>query len=737
VTASDQQRASESPLDVLSGLAERVLGPAGSDVDWELLPAEGTRRYAFEAAGGRLVVRGSDIVGAALGFHDYLQTVVGRRVCWDTPLPLAVTSLPDAQLAAGTSRANAVYYLNFCTFSYTAAYWDWDRWQREIDWMALHGVTMPLAAVGHEAVLADVYRGFGLGDKEVREFLGGPGYLPFQFMGCLDGWAGPLPAHWLRQREALGARIIARQLEYGMTPVLPAFSGHVPPALARDDTTERSWSGFTTHLLGPRDPRFKAIAQRIVEVQRAKFGTAHLYAADPFIEMTPPSGDPRFLVELATVLVDGLRAGDSEAVWVMQAWTFAYLDYWTDDRIAALLDAVPDDGMLLLDLWGEQSPQWRRFDGFRGKPWVWCALHNFGGRNDLYGNLTTTQQHCEAAFTAASPPIGVGLAMEATEQNPVVYELVLDLARAQVDDIAAWARSFAEQRYGVDTASAAAAWTRLVTTVYKTPSDRLDPDASRGVVTLRPTFGLLDQPTLTAIVDDACWYNPAELFAAWGELLDVASAHPELLAAELGRDLVSIAATAMSRACDRLLLHVVDAWYHSRDELAGASSRFLSALSDFDGLLSIRPELRTATWESAAQSHVESNDDRRLLIDNARRIISVWDTTEKPPLTDYAARFWSGLVGELYRERWRAWLDELGAAANNRRAPDETNLASRINAITNAFIAGTTQRPAPRIGDPVAELQRLRTVYAADRRLAGARLPTPNAGVSNHQDAPS
>jgi alpha-N-acetylglucosaminidase len=710
VATAHRQRSSK--LDVLSGLAERVLGHTGARVTWQLLTPGDERRYEFEADSGRLTVRGSDVVGAALGFHEYLKKVIGRRVCWDTKLPLNITTLPNAEPTAGATRANVVYYLNFCTFSYTTAYWDWDRWQREIDWMAMHGVTMPLAATGHEAVLAHVYRELGLDDEQTLEFLGGPGYLPFQFMGCLDGWAGPLPRRWLHEREILGARIIARQLAYGMTPVLPAFSGHVPPSLARHDTTERSWWGFTTHLLAPQDPRFAAIAQSVVEVQQERFGTAHLYAADPFIEMTPPSDKPDFLVDLATSLLAGLRGGDPQAVWVMQAWTFAYLDYWTDEQIAALLDAVPDDAMLLLDLWGEHSPQWRRTNGFRDKRWIWCELHNFGGRNDLFGNLLTSRAQCEAALRAASPPIGIGVAMEATEQNPMIYEHALDLGQAPIDDISAWTNDFAAQRYGLDSTAAAAAWQRLITTVYDAPEICLTPDASRGVVTLYPTLDLLEEPTLTTVIETACWYDPAELFEAWRALLDATTAAPELLSAELGLDLLAVAATAMSRTCDRLLVHVVEEWHNSRVELASRGTQFLTALLDLDTLLSIREELRLSTWESSALDHADDEDEHAVLLDNARRIISTWDTIDKPPLTDYSARLWSGLVEGLYHERWREWLDELVAAANEQRTPDAVKLTTRINAATNAFIAGNTPRTFAHVDQPLGELRRQLDAYA-------------------------
>ncbi|KAL8525298.1 hypothetical protein ACS0TY_014795 [Phlomoides rotata] len=32
------------------------------------------------------------------------------------------------------------YYQNVVTSSYTFAWWDWERWEKEIDWMALQGI---------------------------------------------------------------------------------------------------------------------------------------------------------------------------------------------------------------------------------------------------------------------------------------------------------------------------------------------------------------------------------------------------------------------------------------------------------------------------------------------------------------------------------------------------------------------------------------------------------------------
>jgi Alpha-N-acetylglucosaminidase (NAGLU) tim-barrel domain len=44
------------------------------------------------------------------------------------------------------------YYQNVCTVSYSSVWWNWTRWEREIDWMAMNGINLPLAFTGQEAI---------------------------------------------------------------------------------------------------------------------------------------------------------------------------------------------------------------------------------------------------------------------------------------------------------------------------------------------------------------------------------------------------------------------------------------------------------------------------------------------------------------------------------------------------------------------------------------------------------
>ncbi|QNA94288.1 hypothetical protein G4G29_19650 [Microbacterium sp. Se63.02b] len=60
------------------------------------------------------------------------------------------------------------YHLNVVTHGYSTAYWDEDRWERELDWMALHGVTHPLLLTGYESVLAETLRRAGVDATAAR-----------------------------------------------------------------------------------------------------------------------------------------------------------------------------------------------------------------------------------------------------------------------------------------------------------------------------------------------------------------------------------------------------------------------------------------------------------------------------------------------------------------------------------------------------------------------------------------
>jgi len=706
----------------VQALARRIVGSLADAITFTPLDAE-ARTFEYEARNGRLRIASTDAISASVGLHRYLREVCHRSVGWDTTLPLPVLELPAADRRSVTARVEEGIHLNPCTFSYTFPYWTWDEWEPEIDWLALHGITMPLAYVGHEAVLLESYRRLGLAESEVLEYLGGPGYLPFQYMGCLDSFAGPMSRSWVDEHLALGRRILDRQRELGMTPILPAFAGSIPERLAPTKVTRREWVGFPTFFLDPRDSLYREIGATIVQVQRELLGTDHLYSADPFIEMLPVSSDPGYPAAVASATLAGLEQGDPDARWVLQAWPFSYhRDYWTPEQVRDLLDAIPDERLYVLDLWGEMDPQWVRLEGFSEKPWAWCALLNFGGRTDLIGDLERMINSADRAVSSSSKPTGIGMSTEAILNNPAYFELVTDQIWVKTPDLTDWIDAFADERYGAGASvDLRHAWRDLSRSVYQTGNQVVFSRQWSGVLPRRPSFIGLDAiDGLRAAASDALWYDPITLARAWERLLAAAEADPSLADGPLGHDLVDVAAAAMSRVADRLHFDLVVATIERGERDALATDRFLALFDDLDRVLATRPEFTLGQWEVQAASWARDGDERRILLDNVRRILTVWDRPSSPYLDDYAGRLWAGLVGGYYRRRWEIWCELLDPSVLADPSRGEVELQRRMEGWAAAFIDDGVSVVHDALGDVVSESRRLFDRYG--RTLREARL---------------
>lgn len=691
--------------EALHNLARRVLGAAAQGVTFHALPAE-TRCFAHQAKEGRLQVFGTDATSAAVGLHDYLRRRCGVAVSWDDPRPQIPEELPAGEYVQGEARVDEVYHLNFCTFSYTTAWWGWEEWEQEIDWMALHGVTTPLMAIGHEAVIERVLVDRGFDRDTVHRFLSGPAYLPWFIMGCLEGFAGPLPAGWIDGHRELAGRILHRQRELGMRPVLPAFTGHVPPGLA-GSSEERDWQGHRTRMLSPDDPIFSDLAAETVRVQQKFWGTDHRYASDPFIEMVPVDDDPEYPGRVADALLRGLREADPEAVWYLQTWPFSYQSgFWTRDRVRTFLDSFPQGSVALLDLWAEAEPQWRRFDSFSGGEWYWCALLNFGGRSDPIGDLPGIAEEVRDALASSNPPAGLGLSMEATRTAPVYFERVLDLAWRETA-LEEWTAAWASRRYQTESGTAAAehaaqAWQALAQTVLSSGAYRIFPEDFTGLITMRPSGEV--SASVAGLRDEVAallWYEPGVLIDAWQALIQLAEAEPDRASGPLGRDLVEVALAILPRCAELNFLEAHDANVEGGHSAAEAWGRFLRLFDDLDQLLATRPEFRYDTWEQEALAWAQDDEGRRILTDNARRLVTVWGSVGDGFLDDYSARLWAGMM-RYYRDRWTLW---------SQLQHDPERLEDALCAREEQFLRDGARHHPP-FGDVVAVSRTLLNRYA-------------------------
>ncbi|MDG4785736.1 alpha-N-acetylglucosaminidase TIM-barrel domain-containing protein [Micromonospora sp. WMMD1102] len=708
---------------LLRELLVRVTGSADR-VRVERIPAadDGSAVAGYECRDGELTLRGSAPVAAAAAFGQYLKAYAGRQVSWDSPrLDPPLACWPAAPPTRLGTPFPIRYHLNAVTYGYSTAFWDWDRWEREIDWMALHGVTYPLMQVGHEAVLAELYRRAGLAPARIDEWIGSAAHFPWTWMGNTHSFGGPLPATWIGRHVELAHRILSRMRALGMTPVLPTFGGHVPPELADPSAGELEWQGWRTPILGPESPRFARLAAEFLGIQRELFGTDHHYAVDPFVESVPPSGEPGYLASMGRAVYRTMAERDPEAVWVLAGWPFHYQrEFWTPDRVRAFLSDIPAERLLLLDLWGEYAPMWRR-DGMYGRRWIWCAIHNFGGRFALFGDLHGLARDVdELRQRRPSGLVGIGLAPEAIENNTVFYELATDLAWG-VPLVSEWLDAFARQRYATAHDDVVRAWRILADTLYGPGRTRSIPspviarpwgvgtpfaaqrlagefvpqDAEPQFVPqdAEPQFVPQDAESPPELADgDAEVVRPSANIDAendplvLGALPRIAQAARLLLrrAAEvtvrdpLERDVAELVGHVLAQGA-RVHIRGIVAAFAERDPAAILAhlARLRSDLLDLDELAGTRADSRVGQWIAAARAWGDSPAEADVMERDARSLVSVWGH-QSSGLHDYSGRHWSGLVRDYYLPRWELWGSWLAEAARAGREPDVGVLRDRI-----------------------------------------------------------
>ena len=126
-------------------LVGRVLGGVEAASAFKLscsaqdVQAQATPSFELHAspAGGPIAISGTTGVALASGFHWYLKHYANTSIMYghgSIGKPAVPSSWPAVPTAlAMQSPTQFSYYMNVCTHSYSAAWWDWPRWEAEID----------------------------------------------------------------------------------------------------------------------------------------------------------------------------------------------------------------------------------------------------------------------------------------------------------------------------------------------------------------------------------------------------------------------------------------------------------------------------------------------------------------------------------------------------------------------------------------------------------------------------
>ncbi len=646
----------------VNGLLERI--DSGASKKFIIQVKKGQSDFfELDQKGDKVVIRGNNYVNIATGLNWYLKYYAGIHLSWNGMTAKLPESLPKVSTPVRKETNLALRYdFNYCTYSYTMAFWDWKRWEKEIDWMALHGINLPLAVVGQECVWKNMLEKLGYTKEEINKFIAGPAFLAWWAMNNLEGWGGPNPDSWYTQQEALQKKILKRMREYGIEPVFPGYSGMVPhdanKKLGLNVTEPALWNGFTRPaFLLPTDSRFNEIASLYYKELEKLFGKANYYSMDPFHELED-AGSVDFDAAGKAVL-KAMKDVNPKATWVIQGWT--------ENPRPEMIKNLNNGDILILDLFSECRPMWgipsiwKREKGYEQHDWLFCMIENFGGNVGLHGRM---DQLLNNFYLTKNNPLaahlkGIGLTMEGSENNPVMFELMCELPwRPEKFTKEEWLKDYLFARYGVRDEKITQAWSILADGIYNCPFGNNQQGPHESIFCGRPGLNNFQASSWSKMQN---YYDPTSTEAAARLMLEVADKYKGNNNFEY--DLVDIVRQSLSDR-GRIVYNQTIADFKSFDKknFTAHSQEFLNILLAQDRLLGTRSEFRVGRWIEQARNLGTTPEEKNLYEWNARVQITTWGNrvcANDGGLRDYAHKEWNGLLKDFYYKRWAAYWQTL------------------------------------------------------------------------------
>ena len=660
---TDTSYADSKTVSEMTNMVGRVIGDEYKDnFIFEMRSATSTGNDVFEVedgADGKIVIRGNNGVSLASGFNYYLKNYA--KVMYN-PMMGSNLNMPETMPSVGEKIVidtpyEERYSLNFCTYSYTMSFWDWNEYEAFLDWSAMNGFNLMLDIIGQEEVLRRTLNEFGYSDEEVKEFISGPAYFAWFYMQNMTSFGGPLPDNWFEERAELGRQLHDRMQTLGIKPVLQGYSGMVPLDFQSKNPDAQilpqgDWCGFDrpnmlkTYVNEGEKDYFQEVADVFYEKQKEVYGDiTDYYAVDPFHEGGNTGGMNS--AKIYGTIQDKMIEHDNNAIWVIQHWQ-------GNPDNTKLSGLTNKEQALILDLNSDLNPDYKRFDN-QDIPWVWNMLHNFGGRMGLDGQVETVATSIPDALANTEHMKGIGITPEAINNSPIVYELIGDMVWTR-DPInyREWVNNYIERRYGAVNEDAIAAWEILLETAYK-KSDYYYQGAAESVINARPAMSINSASTWG---HSKIPYNKKELEKAMELFI---SCYDDLKGSDaFVYDFLDITKQVLANSAQEYHKEMVAAYNAGDSEkFDKISTHFLDLIRLQERVLSTSPEFLVGTWIEQSRTMLEGADDwtKDLFEFNARALITTWGDYKNGGLKDYSNRQWAGLTGDLYLKRWEMWVD--------------------------------------------------------------------------------
>ncbi|MFV8327531.1 alpha-N-acetylglucosaminidase TIM-barrel domain-containing protein [Flavobacterium sp. ZS1P14] len=638
------------------GLTERVSPWTKGKIVFHSLAASANDRFELLTQNKQLHISATSASAAAMGFNYYLNNFCNQSVSHGAQNLKPLSALPEVtEKRVIETPFGYRYALNYCTYNYSMSFYQWKDWEKELDWMALHGVNLMLAINGTEMVWQKTLAQFGFSDKEIKDFIPGPAYTAWWLMGNLEGWGGPVSNAMIDRQMELQKKMLARMKELGIEPILQGFYGMVPSTLQSKFPSAKiveqgKWAGGFQRpaMLSPQDSLFAKMAAVYYQNVKDIYGGCAFFEGDPFHEGGSSKGLDVSLS--AKNIQKQMQSIFPNSTWVLQGWG--------GNPRKELLKDLQKDTVLVVDLFGENQNNWETSNAYNGTPWIWCSVNNFGEKPGLYGKL---QRVIEEPHRALQTPQGhymkgIGIIPEGILNNPLLYDLSLNSAWGNPINTDSLLHGYAKYRYGKENIDVSHGLLSLKKSVYGSHTGYQE-GCTESLFSARPAKKI---ESVSSWGTRKLFYDNRILEAGLQSFLKASDTfkNSETFQYDITDIARQVVANRGQMAYDSLMKS-----FGQKNSIGynRYKKEFLRLMQFQEKLMATNKNFLLGTWIRQAKDFGRTGYEKQLVEKNARMQITFWgpDTNPKTDLHEYAHKEWSGLIKDLYEPRWQLFFEQL------------------------------------------------------------------------------
>lgn len=658
----------------------------------------GFDEYIISDTDSGILIEATSGSAAASAFNRYL-----REYCnYNIGINFISGRLPKVPPHIGKrieerSRFHYRFFMNYCTYGYSYAFYDAEQWNDVLDRILLHGYNLILNPIAQEYVWYEFLKRLGYSDSDARKYLVPPTYMPWFLMGnmhSLEG--GKYSDRWFNGRKKIAGDFNLRMQKFGCSTLIPGFGGMIPNDIDKYMAGSSPFdSGLWCNMprpayIGENDVNFEKTAKLFYECQRLIDGAenVHYYSADPFHELIKlPEGTN--LAKLGAAIQGAMQSFDKDAVWVLQGWQ--------KNPRREMLTELDKSHILVQNLLSDIS--FNAGDDFSDSPWLYCTVNNYGGqhipRGSVYNSLVMPFKAVDGdKYTS----VGVGLMPESTETDEIFFDILSSISvRSAAIGKEEYLRGFVTRRYGECRDDIYRAWSLLANNVYGSGTIS---ESGVEVETKGQGSAFCARPGLDT--DRVSTWNKACVVRNQPILKEIV----EILFSNIDRykheeafvyDVVDFTRQMFAEDSWKCVYAVQKAYKERNiEELKRCANDFLHRFDLMNNLLANSRGCLLGKWLGYASNYRDASaEDRKWFEKNARMLITLWAPREGYELHDYAAREYSPLMIDFYRKRWEKFLNILiDCASNGREFADYDHYTDE-----EEFVFDRTQFPAQPAGN--------------------------------------